>query len=1107
MFSDDTDGCESDREIACPIKRRRQELHPPLEDDYQSLSRSSSLLQFETLEKQCQETSSSSPSIYSQFSVDSLEKKSRSQSSSSSGDSSDTTIAPRKPPKTWRSFESLPLVTEPVINNQKTKSRDGFSAENLSEDSGYSDHLSSLNSSLKSSNWLEPKAVLTRSFIAYDYCEAFPSQNRIGGGNLGASCQNLTLFADSIGDWMRTGLEKTATGDIPKAKNTASCSSEPNLHLNSTDLIANNNVVVSSVPRNLNVLCCAESNEGPSIAEKNFDLTHLTQEMAKFKREGSYAEAMANRVDLSDDEQGLCYKQKLPKTPLVEFDRKILSSISESLRSINSQSVTDAYLDALYSQEVKSIISSTPNLTLNRWEEERLVGLWLDEERRKSTQELQIKRKASPKVSKDLTKDYWNKERKTDDLRKPAAKPTQNKSWGSASKSENPKSRRDPVLKEDPVRQSSEYDLWAEERRRLSRKTPIKSSPAESSSVSDFDFGGDCEKIAKVCPIHHSPQDKLWVEDSRSSESSKTITPIDRADPKLLDLKVVAEKVTKTCPVHQNTVEIQTNPTKTTPIDDTLCVVDNTKTILGLDFEQIIRNCPIHQEPDSLVLMEEKQIVPDNTTPKVTCNVCELRDKQTIDNLTVASLNKTTQTAPHSPEYELWVEQKLIARHSPVKPSPICNCIEEGDKKITNFGENKEKESFIVNSDNVTGFLNQETDNITENNEILIKTAPIIHRNPEYDIWVEQKPVTVCSCNFGGGNVEKSGQTSPEVEKRRFSTNIPVNKPPQLQDRRCSENLDKNIKTIETRAQILDNLWLEQQKAFEKPLKLTQNDDDKNQMVGGAFEKGDTWSAKPLIRRKPSLVDHSSVSDYETGGSSKGVHFSPVVSEVNWQNDDGQSTPSTIERESSSSPDLDHLTYALLDARFTPPPPAKGWMGGSQPVLNQHQSKTTFQSKFSKSQPDVSKLKRKGSLLVKKDDDGCVIKAYVDFDGVHYKHTHLDLDNVYGGEPSSPPPIGGHVTEAGAVKHRGGAVGVMEVSDAVRDKEATRTRPTGGKLGGFFSRLASFRFSSRKHDEKKRKKVGGIGDGGKKTAPREFVFVDFLEKISRQVRFCFVLNS
>lgn len=151
--------------------------------DLNSLSRSSSLLQFETLEKQCQETCSSSPSIYSQFSFDSLEinnrrnnvspdslnspksdstedetdfyktlkidvpirKKQKSNDSllynttrysSESSDSDVTLDASRSFDnlKTWRSFDSLPVVSS-------RGGKDKVSVENLSEDSGYGDNM------------------------------------------------------------------------------------------------------------------------------------------------------------------------------------------------------------------------------------------------------------------------------------------------------------------------------------------------------------------------------------------------------------------------------------------------------------------------------------------------------------------------------------------------------------------------------------------------------------------------------------------------------------------------------------------------------------------------------------------------------------------------------------------------------------------------------------------------------------------------------------------------------------------------------------------------------------------------------------------------------
>ncbi|XP_065156297.1 uncharacterized protein [Atheta coriaria] len=186
--------CESDREVACPAKRRRQEVL--LSDDESSISRSSSLLQFESLEKQCQDISSSSPSIFSNFSYDSLERKggrgnvspdslergahsdddsaeyykalkidllpkkkrqshdsllydnsANCSSGSDSADSEETLEAARYDSsksvnlKTWRSFDGL------HSNGAKTVK---ISSENLSEDSGYSDNF--YNSKMKSSS-------------------------------------------------------------------------------------------------------------------------------------------------------------------------------------------------------------------------------------------------------------------------------------------------------------------------------------------------------------------------------------------------------------------------------------------------------------------------------------------------------------------------------------------------------------------------------------------------------------------------------------------------------------------------------------------------------------------------------------------------------------------------------------------------------------------------------------------------------------------------------------------------------------------------------------------------------------------------------------------
>nr|XP_015839686.1 PREDICTED: uncharacterized protein LOC661447 isoform X2 [Tribolium castaneum] len=341
--NNDTD-CESERELACPIKRRRQEVVLPSEEDYQSLSRSSSLLQFETLEKQCQETSSSSPSI---FSVDSYSKDKT--PGSESGDS-DTTLVSKS-----CSLDNL----------SKSPSKK-ISAENLSEDSGYGDHM-----------------LKKRSrFSAYDsYCDF----GKIGG-KFGASCQNLNLV---VGEWVN--LEKEEC----EIKFRTTSTSEPNLLVQDEQSRCDYGAVLS-VPKDLDLVGLDDAAKKTSIAAKNWDLADFAKkinEMAAFKREGSYSEAMRNRVDLSDDETSLCYKKKFPKTTIGEFDKKVLQAISESVHSINSISIADAHLSDIYNtpppiqQSSKRNVVSTPNLVMNVQEQERFIGM-IEDERRKSVQDL-----------------------------------------------------------------------------------------------------------------------------------------------------------------------------------------------------------------------------------------------------------------------------------------------------------------------------------------------------------------------------------------------------------------------------------------------------------------------------------------------------------------------------------------------------------------------------------------------------------------------------------------------------------------------------------------------------------------------------------------------
>lgn len=248
MFSfvaDDLE-CDSDRELACPAKRRKQDLYltlPNAEDDLNSLSRSSSLLQFETLEKQCQETCSSSPSLYSQFSFDSLEVTNRKSnvspdslnspksettedesdfykslkidiprmkeksndsllynatrySGSDSSDSDVTLEASRSYDnlKTWRSFDSLP-----ISNNRGVKEK--VSVENLSEDSGYSDHLtkSSSANNLKEKSDVKLRTMRScpekkNSYVGFAAYDGDVFQVRFTAGFLIETCFNFFFF-------------------------------------------------------------------------------------------------------------------------------------------------------------------------------------------------------------------------------------------------------------------------------------------------------------------------------------------------------------------------------------------------------------------------------------------------------------------------------------------------------------------------------------------------------------------------------------------------------------------------------------------------------------------------------------------------------------------------------------------------------------------------------------------------------------------------------------------------------------------------------------------------------------------------------------------------
>nr|CAI5868029.1 unnamed protein product [Callosobruchus analis] len=495
-------GCESDRELACPAKRRKQDYFlsiPSAEEDLSSLSRSSSLVQFETLEKQCQEICSSSPSVYSQFSFDSLEATIRTKtvspdslnspddvdyyktlkidkkstkddsllynatrlSGSDSSDSDGTLGNSRSCDnlKTWRSFDSLPVNTRSV--------KEKISAENLSEDSGYSDHMtkSSSASNLKDregrrgSRGTKDERRGYVGFAAYDG-DVFTHESPPMDHHFAKS--SSTTFGSVAAVTKTLKLDRSECADNFRQP---SCS-EPDL-LQACAAVLDDSCTVaitgsaSSVPKDLNYLSGEDPQGSPlqeSVAAKDWDLADflssapqdlnhpfeeaaskepqvridppeedilenaemaLTENAGQYKREGSYAEAMANRVDLSDDEHSLINrnKPKLPKHAIVEFDKRVLKAISEqSLQSvlsstqnlaINERRVEEAFISSPISE--KRNIASTPNLAaINQIDPDKTC---FDEERRRSVYD--IRRKNSGIKSSTSTSGLSDAEEKT----------------------------------------------------------------------------------------------------------------------------------------------------------------------------------------------------------------------------------------------------------------------------------------------------------------------------------------------------------------------------------------------------------------------------------------------------------------------------------------------------------------------------------------------------------------------------------------------------------------------------------------------------------------------------------------------------------------------
>ncbi|CAH1161433.1 unnamed protein product [Phyllotreta striolata] len=459
---DDADG-DSDRELACPAKRRKQELYlclPAVDDDLSSLSRSSSLLQFETLEKQCQEACSTSPGVYSQFSFD-LEsrkppeedesdyyktikidvptvRKRRSDDSlslnrSSGSDTSESDVIDISRSfdnlKPWRSFDSLQV-------NKNGGKENKTSAENLSEDSGYGEHSIKLYTNgyrskdeHRSFN-MKCHPEKRNSYVGFPAYDGDILQEHFNG-NFGVSYHDLTVLKDRDTDVLNTArlIESLAKGkkrqanDVSVALNIephgnaanfesnfkSSSTSEPNLpEVDRQSRPSTASICVCSVPKDLNLVggfdFDFDTKPPSSVAAKDWNLADfrpgecndapVAAKMGDFKRESSYAEAMANsnykregsyteamtnRVDLSDDEHSLYNrnKPKLPKSTIVEFDKQVLKAISEqSIQSLinSNQNLQDIYIEQrtpIVSTPKRNVVS-TPNLSIERDDEQPL---------------------------------------------------------------------------------------------------------------------------------------------------------------------------------------------------------------------------------------------------------------------------------------------------------------------------------------------------------------------------------------------------------------------------------------------------------------------------------------------------------------------------------------------------------------------------------------------------------------------------------------------------------------------------------------------------------------------------------------------------------------
>lgn len=221
--------------------------------------------------------------------------------------------------------------------------------------------------------------------------------------------------------------------------------------------------------------------------------------------------------------------------------------------------------------------------------------------------------------------------------------------------------------------------------------------------------------------------------------------------------------------------------------------------------------------------------------------------------------------------------------------------------------------------------------------------------------------------------------------------------------------------------------------------------------------------------------------------SSSKVHFSPVVSEVNWKDESDTSDKDSSNFSSSSSPDRDVRKGEHRRIPLIKPKPRK--FSVSQPELIKVGQQECIHAKdcegvdcvfvpleekpIASSQPEVNVMQRRGSRIERRDSTDKLFNAYSDADGVSYQHNQL-ADT----KQSSPPFQSNHVPVNNNIPplniNREKRAVAMERSASCRDRKT-------GKLGGFFSRLVSFRFSTRKSADNKNKQPK------KKNDNKEFV--------------------